>query len=1197
MEKLYVSITRYEDVQNETTEEYFGNNQFSIDAFNKKYRLQDDETYVKALKRVCDFVSSVEATPELQKYWSERWFDEIYNDWWHPAGSIMSGAGSDKKISLGNCTTISLGTYRNEEDWDNLESIIKNTTYTVAKSAAYRQGLGIDFSRLRPNKASLYNSARESTGSTHWMQFIDSLAFFVGQKGRIPALLFSLSCKHPDLLDFIYIKKNRDKIQNANLSIQCTNDFYQAIENNEDWELVFEIPETNIGDKVYIHHNSATENCIIEPDTKRCYYIATKHRPSERIVKKLKARYILEEISKQMLANSEPCIQNIDVARKYSNSDYVYDSSDIYDSKIVSTNACCTIGNTLILTSSGYYPIKDLINKNTTIWNGYEWSDVRPFIAGYNCDIYKITLSNGMSLECTDNHIWKINDNTVVKDVFTSNLKIGDWINYYNLPIVDCKEDFPHAYTHGFFCGDGWTDKKKRRKDTELFGEKQKLVNVLECSKNRNINKKGSIHVSLPSDMCDKFVVPINYSIKSKLEWLAGILDSDGCSITIKTPKRTHQHTFITNTNLNFLLDIQKLLTTLGVFSRVALYRKAGIDMMPCTRNGAKAPYKVKACYRLYIADYQVQKLCQLGLATYRVKLNSYSTKYVNKPIKIKAIEKLDKKETVYCFTEPKNHTGCFNGIVTGQSEQYLSKDSLCILSSINFGKFNTKEELYKQQLDKISESIGRFLDNVNECEIKYHTYATQEQKIAIEKLRRIGAGLTNICEWLLKAGLIYGTKEATTAVSKFVEYYNYCLYRTSIKLGAEKGNFGLFDKEKYTQSPFIKHMMELGLEFNTMRNVTCSSIAPNGTLSLMFRRYPMSYGVEPPFGLYYWKRTRIEGKYTYYFCVPTIVREMFADKGFEIPMSSDTIMDTWDGSKGKSIAKFIEDHKDKVGIKSIKDTDVNVMDKLAFMSELMKNIDSSISTTYMLPSTSTWKDVYNLIIESHKQEVKSIAAFPEKQMYGIISLMPFKDLAVKLLTSQSNIHPMNFSPEELQILHSLNLTPISATEKLSEIERPRSLPCDVYHITALGKKYFVLVGIMNGKPYEVFAGKNNCVPNNVTKGQIIRKRKSYYVAKFEDSDIELSPVTAMCGEMEEIITRLTSLALRGGTDILLVVKQLEKAGETSGLLGFAKSIARALKKYIKDGTVDGDACPSCGNALIRQEGCLTCSCGYSKCG
>jgi hypothetical protein len=106
------------DVKNMSTEEYFNGNKFSIDAFNAKYAQKKDgkiETYVESLKRVCDYVASCEETEEAREYWSARWFDEIFSDYWHPAGSIMQGANSGKNVSMANCTTISLGA-RDEEN-------------------------------------------------------------------------------------------------------------------------------------------------------------------------------------------------------------------------------------------------------------------------------------------------------------------------------------------------------------------------------------------------------------------------------------------------------------------------------------------------------------------------------------------------------------------------------------------------------------------------------------------------------------------------------------------------------------------------------------------------------------------------------------------------------------------------------------------------------------------------------------------------------------------------------------------------------------------------------------------------------------------------------------------------------------------------------------------------------------------------
>lgn len=1194
-------IIKFEQVKDQTTEEYFQGNQFSVDAFKKKYALTNDETYVLALKRVCDFIASVEKTEAARQYWSSRWFDEIYNDWWHPAGSIMQGAGSGRNVSLANCfsretefitdkgvktfedyedgytvnvmnnygsfvpaiirnfgvqrlykltlgrhtikkdvyctldhvwrtikrgviveettkdlkegdvlpyikrkwmpvkesgsryycpigfihgyvfgdgdydkstntcrlhlcgdskeliklfsgfnwsiktqeetitiqylpsnfkteiptlhkyneeyvlgfligyfaangtvdkdgkaelasanssilqtikalvesigiytsdiriirhessfdgnpehklygmyiwkdclfdsfftktnhkenwnkykfylqkdkskvnwkvisleetdrleevwcvqvpeyenftlsgginthncTTISLGKERNEEQWDSLESIVKNTAYTIAKCAAYRQGLGVDFSRLRPRGTNVMNSANESTGAVHWMEFEDKIGYYVGQKGRIPAMLFSLSCDHPDIEEFIKVKSDYTKIQNANISVQCTEAFYNAVEKNENWELKFEIPEVKVGDKIYVDIHSIDMSCIREKETGKYYKLATHDRKKEVFTKTVKARELLELIAKNMHTNAEPGIQNIDIARKYSNSDALYDPNDQYDSRILSTNAC---------------------------------------------------------------------------------------------------------------------------------------------------------------------------------------------------------------------------------------------------------------------------------------------------------------------------------------SEQYLSRESLCVLASINVGKFSTTKEIYIGQLEKIGKSINRFLDNVNECELIYKTFATPHQELAIKKLRRTGAGITNLSAWLFKKNMIYGTDESNLASEDFIKWFNYWLYISTEELGKEKGNFGLFDKEKWKNAPFVKRVIEesekLNQEYkvpilkgNYARNVTVSSIAPTGTLSLMFRDFIMSYGIEPAFFMYFWKRTRMAGKYEYYFCVPRVVKEMFMEAGLSIPMESDTIKDTWDGKIGKPIAEFIDLHRGKFKFKE--STDVNPMDKLDLMSKVMKWVDSSISVTYMLPIGSTWKDVYEFILASHKKEVKSIAAFPDRKMYGIVSSLSFKDLALNLINEGVTIHPQNFSDEELKELN-LSRENISANIGNTPPKRLETLDADIYVVTVKGQKYCVVVGLQNGQPYEIFGGHLNGLglKTNFKKGKISKVKKGQYALEFDDVYIE--DFSKQFTPIEQILFRMVSLQLRHGISIKFICEQLQKA--TEDITTMASAAARVLKKYIKDGElVSGQKCPECSKELVYLDGCVSCSCGWSKC-
>lgn len=998
-------MVKYDDVKNLTTEEYFNGNNFSIDIFNKKYSL-NGETYVQTLKRVCDYIASAEDTEEKRKYWSVRWFDEIFNDWWHPAGSIMQGANSGKKISMANCTTISLGVNDDDSEWDNLESIYKNTAYTVAKTAAYRQGLGLDFSRIRPQGLNVLNSSKESQGVIHWMKFIDSIGNFIGQSGRTPAMLMSLNISHPDIENFITVKSDYTKIQNANISVQITNDFMEAVKTNSDWGLIFEIPEVKVGDKVYVDVHSIDMDCL-KDESGKYYKIATKNRPYEKIVKKVNAKELLELLAKNMLQNAEPGVQFIDMAKYWSNSDYLYEENVEYDPRIISTNAPL-VGDTIVNSIEyGKTTIKELYNNDNASLFVYTITSKGPQILTINSQfkkfenqqVWKIILENGKIFKCNGEHKWYV--------------------------------DGSMKETYKLIPGDSFV-----------------LISGLET---------------------------------------------------------------------------------------------------------------------------------QL--------------------IKIISIEKLNEFEDMYCAVVPTYHSFLVDdGYVTSNcSEQYLSRESLCVLASINCGKFSTNK--YEEELSIIAPSVNRFLDNVNEMEVRDNTYATPHQKVAIQALRRTGAGLTNLSGWLFKNNAAYGSTEGNELLEKFNERYNYFLYKSSIELGEEKGSFGMFSEEKYTKSPFIQNLMKKGLNFKTMRNVTCSSIAPAGTLSTMFRDFVMSYGVEPAFGLYFWKRTRISGKYEYYFCVPNVVREYFKQSGYEIPMTVDCLKDTWDGSLGSPIAKFIDESREKLAIKFKTATEVPVQDKLDLMSRLMKDVDSSISVTYTLPEGSTWKDTYDLIVGAYEKGVKSIAAFPDKKMYGIISFIPFRDLAVKLTKENVTIYDGNLSEEEKK---ELGIVKAGSQKSFSSDapKRNKTLDQDVYIVTSKGKKYIISVGKQDGKLYEIFGG---LIPENLSfkfthkHGKMTKVSQGHYTLEIGD-DIVINNFGEIFTAEEQMLFRMISTSLRHGIPVKFIVQQMAKSAEDMSSL--TSVVSRVLKKYIQDGeTANGMKCPVCSSKeLIYGDGCVSCSCGWSRC-
>jgi hypothetical protein len=104
-----------------------------------------------------------------------------------------------------------------------------------------------------------------------------------------------------------------------------------------------------------------------------------------------------------------------------------------------------------------------------------------------------------------------------------------------------------------------------------------------------------------------------------------------------------------------------------------------------------------------------------------------------------------------------------------------------------------------------------------------------------------------------------------------------------------------------------------------------------------------------------------------------------------------------------------------------------------------------------MLPENSTVEDVYDFIMLSHEKEVKSISAFPDRKMYGIVSTIAFKDLAIKLQNDRVSIHPQNFNDAELKEL-SLSRENVIVHNNAAP-RRELSLKADIYSVTVNKEK------------------------------------------------------------------------------------------------------------------------------------------------
>lgn len=200
------------------------NNSLGIDIWNNKYRY-GNETFDEWLDRVSGQNNDVKVL-----IWQKKFLF---------GGRILANRGLEKKgrkITFSNCYVIA-------PPEDNIESIYE-TASKLARTYSYGGGCGIDISKLAPRGAVVNNAAKTTSGAVSFMDTYSQVTEQIGQNGRRGALMISLDCNHPDLEEFIDIKKDLNKVTKANISVRFTDDFLRAVDENKPYTLSFTREET-----------------------------------------------------------------------------------------------------------------------------------------------------------------------------------------------------------------------------------------------------------------------------------------------------------------------------------------------------------------------------------------------------------------------------------------------------------------------------------------------------------------------------------------------------------------------------------------------------------------------------------------------------------------------------------------------------------------------------------------------------------------------------------------------------------------------------------------------------------------------------------------------------------------------------------------------------------------------------------------
>ena len=389
----------------------------------------------------------------------------------------------------------------------------------------------------------------------------------------------------------------------------------------------------------------------------------------------------------------------------------------------------CVPGETPILTRDGYVPIKECVGKPTEVWNGNEWSLVTPYSTGVN-PLVRVALSDGTSLDCTPYHNWVIKPSYRAREtrVVAKDLKPGMMLAKFDMPVVTTGVDYEgDAYSQGFYSGDGNTDLKHSWVYEPKFSVIPRLCGVVS-----DIVTHGRVHWK-HGPMRAKNWVPHGASLEYRLNWLAGLFDADGTVVRDINGNGLQ----LSACDLEFLCEVRLLLTTVGVQAKLNLMSPAGKLF-----DG----YECQECWRLLVNASDVCRLIsEVGIQFSRLEVHGEQPQRdARRFVTVLSVTPLEGEVETFCFTEPKNHTGTFNGIVTGQCAEIMLGDrSMCNLAETVLPRFNDDiEGLHRAHWLVARANYRQTCVNLDDGVLQRGWHELNEF------LRLCGVGVTGVVSW-----------------------------------------------------------------------------------------------------------------------------------------------------------------------------------------------------------------------------------------------------------------------------------------------------------------------------------------------------------------------------------------------------------------------------------------------------------------
>lgn len=524
--------------------------------------------------------------------------------------------------------------------------------------------------------------------------------------------------------------------------------------------------------------------------------------------------------------------------------------------------------------------------------------------------------------------------------------------------------------------------------------------------------------------------------------------------------------------------------------------------------------------------------------------------------------------------------------------------------AKFNFSKFKEHvmyaqrmmDDIIDLEMEKIETIIAKIEADPETDEVKateLNLWKKIKDKTSLG--RRTGVGTTAEGDMIAAMGLTYGTEEATKFSVEVHKTLALAAYRSSVMLASERGAFPVFDYKREVNNPFMNRLKEADSELYDLmlkygrRNIACLTIAPTGTTSILTQT---TSGIEPVFLPVYKRRRKVNAN-------DKEVRVDFVDESgdaFEEYVVYHPKFITWMNINGIEVKdNYTQEQIDEIVAKSpyykATSNDVDWLNKVKMQGAVQKWVDHSISVTINLPNDVSEDMVNKLYVEAWKSGCKGCTVYRDGSRSGVlISLKSEK----KKTTENAEPNPAD---ENGFVTH----------------KRPIELDADVVRFQNNKEKWIAFIGLIDGKPYEIFTGiadddEGIFCPKSVSKGKIIKvidengqKRYDFQFVNKRGFKTTIEGLSEKFNPEFWNYAKLISGVLRYRMPIAQVLKLVGSLElDNQSINTWKVGVERALKKYLPNGEkASGQTCPNCGQeSLVYQEGCLICTnCGTSRCG